>query len=269
MELDKALFVLINHQWSAGPRERMPLSRSSAKGSKRERKRTERFASGRPVRKTSRAVRTLALRDFPVYEVRPRPTSKTCSGRLGDRDGAPLPGAEARLGGVLDRHRCARHPRCAITCLRPDLRVHDDARDVRHRQRHHRARRLERGDPDDLSRPILRAEYVLGRFFGAVGMLARVSLGIDALLAFLLDRAAALAGWSSGAPAFDVREALRLTGQDFFGGILVAAILLFFSTFLRGMGDVLSFLLFGLIFGLLPQIGNTCTCQSSDGWATG
>jgi len=107
-----------------------------------------------------------------------------------------------------------------------------------------------------LSRPILRAEYLLGRFLGA----AALSAGFVAtaiVIGFLLDRAASLAGWVSGAPTFSWKLALQSGASDFARAVLCVATLLFFSTFLRGMGDVLAYLVFGLVFNLLPQIGNS------------
>ncbi len=102
-----------------------------------------------------------------------------------------------------------------------------------------------------LARPILRAEYLLGRFFGGV-VAVLVFLGATLLVTFLLDRAVALAGWTGDALPWG--EALRVVAEEVPHAILNLAILLFFSTFLRGMGDVLAFLLFGLIFSVVPGI---------------
>ena len=102
-----------------------------------------------------------------------------------------------------------------------------------------------------LARPILRAEYILGRFAGGVAAVLGF-LAATLVLSFLLDRAAALAGWTG--TSFDWNGAARVAGEEVPHAILNLAILLFFSTFLRGMGDVLAFLLFGLIFGAVPGI---------------
>lgn len=107
-----------------------------------------------------------------------------------------------------------------------------------------------------LSRPILRAEYLLGRFLGAVTLFAGF-VATAIALGLLLDRAATLAGWVSGGPAFAWKSALVAGLTDFVHGTLIIAILLFFSTFLRGMGDVLAFALIGLVLNLLPQIGTS------------
>lgn len=104
-----------------------------------------------------------------------------------------------------------------------------------------------------LSRPVLRVEYLLGRFGGAVALLT-IFVGGAVAVGFVLDKAAALAHWNEG-PGFAWKAALVAALHDWTHGILVIATLLFFSTFLRGFGDVLAFVMFGLIFSLLPQIG--------------
>lgn len=107
-----------------------------------------------------------------------------------------------------------------------------------------------------LSRPILRVEYLLGRFLGALTLFAGF-VATAIVVGFLLDRAAALAGWNSGGPQFAWTATLQAGLFDFLHGALVIAILLFFSTFLRGMGDVLAYALAGLVLSLLPQIGTS------------
>ncbi|MEO8432004.1 MAG: hypothetical protein ABI592_10880 [Acidobacteriota bacterium] len=102
-----------------------------------------------------------------------------------------------------------------------------------------------------LARPILRAEYLLGRFFGGVAAIL-LFLASTLVLTFLLDRAAALAGWTADSVPWG--PALRITGEEVPHAVMNLAILLFFSTFLRGIGDVLAFLLFGLVFSALPGI---------------
>ncbi|HEY6147424.1 MAG TPA: ABC transporter permease subunit [Thermoanaerobaculia bacterium] len=103
-----------------------------------------------------------------------------------------------------------------------------------------------------LSRPILRAQYLFGRYLAAVILLAGFLVSVFAT-AVLIDRGAALAGWTGGDP-FVWKEALRTVAADFPRGALDAAILLFFSTFLRGLGDALAFVLCGIVLNLLPQI---------------
>jgi ABC-type transport system involved in multi-copper enzyme maturation permease subunit len=105
-----------------------------------------------------------------------------------------------------------------------------------------------------LTRPVLRVEYLLGRFFGAVVLFA-VFVGSAVVVGFLIDAAGRAAGWQSGGPDFSWEAALRSGLVDFLRGVLVVATLLFLSTFLRGLGDVLAFVLGALALNLLPQIG--------------
>jgi ABC-type transport system involved in multi-copper enzyme maturation permease subunit len=103
-----------------------------------------------------------------------------------------------------------------------------------------------------LSRPILRAQYLYGRYLAALTLLAGFLVSVFAT-AVLIDRAAALAGWT-GDSAFVWKEALTAVAADFPRAALDAAILLFFSTFLRGLGDALAFVLSGIVLNLVPQI---------------
>jgi ABC-type transport system involved in multi-copper enzyme maturation permease subunit len=105
-----------------------------------------------------------------------------------------------------------------------------------------------------LSRPVRRVEYLFGRFLGALALLA-LFLAVAVLSGFLLDRAAALAGWGGGVSNFVWSATLLAALVDFLHGALVIATLLFLSTFLRGMGDVLVFLLVALVLNILPQVG--------------
>ena len=107
-----------------------------------------------------------------------------------------------------------------------------------------------------LTRPILRGEYLFGRFLGALVLLAgfvTAALGIT----YSMDRVASLAGWSSGGPLMDWGAAAAATLHDFLAGTLSVAIVLLFSTFLRGIGDVLAYILCGLGLNLLPQLFDT------------
>jgi hypothetical protein len=103
-----------------------------------------------------------------------------------------------------------------------------------------------------LSRPILRAQYLYGRYLAAVTLLAAFLASVFAV-AVLIDRAARLAGWT-GDSWFSWQEALRVVLADFPRAALDAAILLFFSTFLRGLGDAIAFVLCGIVLNLVPQI---------------
>ena len=103
-----------------------------------------------------------------------------------------------------------------------------------------------------LSRPILRVEYLLGRYFGVLTGLAAFLL-LSFGLALGLDRVNALAGWDPS--SFSWRGALETSAAEFPRGALDAAILLFFSTFLRGIGDVVAYVLSFVILSVAPQIG--------------
>ncbi len=105
-----------------------------------------------------------------------------------------------------------------------------------------------------LTRPIRRSDYVLGRYLGFLAMLAGF-LSSTVVLAALAHRLEQTMGWSSGAQSFDWPEVLRVVAQELTHGALLGATILFFSTFLRGLGDLLAYLLFGLIFNVLPGIG--------------
>lgn len=102
-----------------------------------------------------------------------------------------------------------------------------------------------------LSRPILRAEYLLGRYLGVLAGLT-VFLILSLAIAFGLDGIATLA--DSGPGFFSWRAALRTIAAEFPRGALDAAILLFFSTFLRGFGDAVAYVLCFVILSVAPQI---------------
>ena len=103
-----------------------------------------------------------------------------------------------------------------------------------------------------LARPIRRSEYLLGRFFGiaaAYGLFLLVTLA----LAFVVPRALPFL-----APVpFSLPDAARTVAGGFLDGLLIAAALVFFSTFLPGYADLLGFLLMTLLIqvpGILGQL---------------
>ena len=106
-----------------------------------------------------------------------------------------------------------------------------------------------------LTRPIRRAEYLLGRYLGVLVMLAGF-LAATVAVGFLLFQVATRIGWSQGSAiaVFEWGAVLRATAQNFLQGALTAAMLLFFSTFLRGIGDILAYILCGLTLNLLPAL---------------
>lgn len=97
-----------------------------------------------------------------------------------------------------------------------------------------------------LSRPIRRTEYLFGRY-----------LGILAGYAFFIAATAALA-WvavkvmPSGAADLDLLPLVIAGLGAFLAGAFQAAILLFFSTFLPGIADLLGLLMLFLILNLPP-----------------
>jgi len=93
-----------------------------------------------------------------------------------------------------------------------------------------------------LARPITRSSYLFGRFFGILAAYAAF-LAIVLLLGLALSR---LFG-SSGGPHVELASAGVGVLGEFAQGILIAAILLFFSTFLPGYADLLGYFLLVLI----------------------
>lgn len=105
-----------------------------------------------------------------------------------------------------------------------------------------------------LTRPIRRADYIVGRFLGFLTVLTGY-LAATVVLAALAHSLLRAMGWDAGLQGFDWAEALRVVLQELAHGALLGVTILFFSTFLRGVGDLLAYLLAGLIIGILPQVG--------------
>ena len=104
-----------------------------------------------------------------------------------------------------------------------------------------------------LARPISRTDYLWGRFFGILSAYAVFLAGVALLTvlistAFLpiLHVAHVPLQWAGLARAF---------AATFLDGVLVAAVLVFFSTFLPGWGDVLGYFLLTLFLSAVPGIG--------------
>jgi ABC-type transport system involved in multi-copper enzyme maturation permease subunit len=100
-----------------------------------------------------------------------------------------------------------------------------------------------------LSRPIRRTQYLFGRYVGILASFA-IFLLATAVLAFAVVRLPQAAG----APRSDFPAGAfaAAAGGAFLSGALQAAILLFFSTFLPGIADLLGLLLLYLVLNL-PQ----------------
>jgi hypothetical protein len=96
-----------------------------------------------------------------------------------------------------------------------------------------------------LSRPIRRTQYLFGRYTGILAAFALFLAGTS-LVAFVVVNLAAPAAATEVAP---VRLA-TLAGETFLSGAFVAAILLFFSTFLPGIADLLGLLILYIVLHL-------------------
>jgi ABC-type transport system involved in multi-copper enzyme maturation permease subunit len=104
-----------------------------------------------------------------------------------------------------------------------------------------------------LSRPLKRSEYLFGRYTGT--LVAYLGfLAASVVVAFLLGRII-LATPLPNAPAFSWSAAGRGAVEAFFAGALLAAIVLLFSTFLRGWGDVLALILVTILLGSMATVG--------------
>ncbi len=89
-----------------------------------------------------------------------------------------------------------------------------------------------------LSRPILRTQYLFGRYAGILVAFA-LFLAFTSVLAFVVVSLAAPAARAAVSPP---RLAV-VAGETFLAGAFSAAILLFFSTFLPGIADLLGLLI--------------------------
>jgi ABC-type transport system involved in multi-copper enzyme maturation permease subunit len=99
-----------------------------------------------------------------------------------------------------------------------------------------------------LARPIRRSEYLFGRYFGIAAAFAIFLFATFALALLMPKVFPFLASTDVNAAA-----TARALAGSFLQGMLVAAMLVFFSTFLPGYADVLGFFLLGLLLGV-PEI---------------
>jgi len=102
-----------------------------------------------------------------------------------------------------------------------------------------------------LSRPIRRTQYLFGRYVGILVAFA-LFLVFTSLLAFVVVHLAAPGAAAELSPA---RLAV-LTGETFLSGAFPAAILLFFSTFLPGIADLLGLLILYMVVHLPDSAGS-------------
>jgi hypothetical protein len=105
-----------------------------------------------------------------------------------------------------------------------------------------------------LARPILRVEYLLGRYCGILLCYAMyiAATGAVALALSPLLRAGLGIGSAREATPGDLA---RGAASALLSAALLSSVLLFFSTFLRGYGDVLGYLLLSLLLGAPDILG--------------
>jgi len=105
-----------------------------------------------------------------------------------------------------------------------------------------------------LSRPIRRTQYLAGRYVGFL-LCFLLFLAASVLLATLLGQIVARLAPSPMPGTRPATDFLRVCASAFFRAALLGAIVLFFSTFLRGWGDVLAVAVFAILFGSLISLG--------------
>ncbi|MGH9364863.1 MAG: hypothetical protein ACRD1B_06305 [Thermoanaerobaculia bacterium] len=103
-----------------------------------------------------------------------------------------------------------------------------------------------------LARPITRSAYLFGRYFGILAAYAAFLLAV-----LLLALALARIFGSSGGPQVNVASAGIAILGEFLEGILIAAILVFFSTFLPGYADLLGYFLLLLLLQVPQMLSRT------------
>jgi ABC-2 family transporter protein len=104
-----------------------------------------------------------------------------------------------------------------------------------------------------LARPLRRTQYLYGRYAGILCAYAAflVLCGVFAALLAV----AALPALRVPTPPFDPRVLLRGLAGSLLGAVLFSAVLLFFSTFLPGYGDVLAYFLVAILLSLPEALG--------------
>ena len=105
-----------------------------------------------------------------------------------------------------------------------------------------------------LSRPIRRTQYLFGRYAGILVAFA-LFLVFTSLVAFVVVSLAAPAMAGSVSPA----RLATLTYETLLSGAFTSAILLFFSTFLPGIADLLGLLMLYIVLHLPGGYGTVFT----------
>jgi ABC-type transport system involved in multi-copper enzyme maturation permease subunit len=103
-----------------------------------------------------------------------------------------------------------------------------------------------------LSRPIRRTQYLFGRYLGILLSFGLFLIG-TAILATLFFQLVVRRSVTTPVSPPSLAGVAVAVGNEFFGAALQASILLFFSTFLPGIADLLGLLLLYLVLNL-PQM---------------
>lgn len=103
-----------------------------------------------------------------------------------------------------------------------------------------------------LARPIRRSEYLLGRYLGILAVYAAFLL--VALLVTLAARPL-LAGTFGTPDSLAATDLFRVAAGEWLDGTLLAATLVFFSTFLPGIGDLLAYFMLQVGLGVASTLG--------------
>ena len=105
-----------------------------------------------------------------------------------------------------------------------------------------------------LTRPIPRSTYLFGRYFGILAAYA-IFLALTGALTVLLANTLPRLPGARTPSGFAMLPLGRGLAGAFLDALLFAAILLFFSTFLRGYADVLAYVVLSIFLSLLPGFG--------------
>lgn len=108
-----------------------------------------------------------------------------------------------------------------------------------------------------LSRPIRRTQYLFGRYLGIL-----VAFALFLVVTSLIVLAVVRVGAPGSAAAISPFRLAGMAGQTFLAGAFAAAILLFFSTFLPGIADLLGLLVLFMIVNL-PAPGGSALARAT------
>ncbi|MFN2385389.1 MAG: ABC transporter permease subunit [Thermoanaerobaculia bacterium] len=103
-----------------------------------------------------------------------------------------------------------------------------------------------------LARPIRRSDYLMGRYIGVLVLLAAFLTFAVLLSVSLQSLLGTLFGVRDPIP---IAALLRIAAGEWLDGTLLAATLLFFSTFLPGVGDPLAYFVLQIGLGVAGSLG--------------